>query len=130
MLRPLSLIKLPVFLLVYLSVNMAFAQVYTSSISAATGGTGRATVEAGEVPGEGVVGVTRVVRVPARGQGVVQGAARLRGRVHDRGETRVIATVRGTRATAGRAAARGERGGHSHHAARECEYVALSHFFG
>lgn len=48
MLRPLSLIKLPVFLLVYLSVNMAFAQVYTSSISAATGGSGRAAIEPGD----------------------------------------------------------------------------------
>ncbi|MEK2647177.1 hypothetical protein [Bdellovibrio sp. BCCA] len=47
--HPLSLIKkLPVFLFVYLIVNTASAQVYNSSISAATGGTGRAAVEAGD----------------------------------------------------------------------------------
>ncbi|WII72704.1 hypothetical protein QJS83_02320 [Bdellovibrio sp. 22V] len=46
--HPLSLVKLPVFLFVYLIVNAASAQVYNSSISAATGGTGRAAVEAGD----------------------------------------------------------------------------------
>lgn len=40
--------KRSVFLLVYLSVNVAVAQVYNSSISSATAGTGRATVEAGD----------------------------------------------------------------------------------
>ncbi len=49
MLRPLSLIKLSVLFLVYLSVNTAFAQVYKSSVSAATGGTGRAAIEPGDV---------------------------------------------------------------------------------
>lgn len=49
MLRPLSLLKkLPVFLFVYLSLNAAYAQVYYSSISAATGGTGRAAIEPGD----------------------------------------------------------------------------------
>ncbi|WP_246845184.1 hypothetical protein [Bdellovibrio sp. NC01] len=48
MLRPLSLIKLPVFLLVYLSLNVASAQVYNSSISAASGGTGRGSIEPGD----------------------------------------------------------------------------------
>lgn len=49
MLHPLSfLVKLPVLLLIYLSANVALAQVYNSSISSATGGTGRATVEAGD----------------------------------------------------------------------------------
>lgn len=48
MLRPLSLIKLTVLFLVYLNVNTALAQVYTSSISAATGGTGRAAIEPGD----------------------------------------------------------------------------------
>ncbi|WP_415061693.1 hypothetical protein [Bdellovibrio sp.] len=43
-----SVVKLPVFLFVYLIVNIASAQVYNSSISAATGGTGRAAVEAGD----------------------------------------------------------------------------------
>lgn len=46
--HPLSLVKLPVSLFVYLIVNLASAQVYNSSISAATGGTGRAAVEAGD----------------------------------------------------------------------------------
>ncbi|KYG68853.1 hypothetical protein AZI87_06385 [Bdellovibrio bacteriovorus] len=46
--HPLSLKKLSVFLLVQLIANLAAAQVYNSSISAATGGTGRATVEAGD----------------------------------------------------------------------------------
>ncbi|WP_413612808.1 hypothetical protein [Bdellovibrio sp. HCB-110] len=47
--HPLSLVKkLPVFLFVYLIVNAASAQVYNSSISAATGGTGRAAVESGD----------------------------------------------------------------------------------
>lgn len=50
MLHPLSLVKkLPVFLTLYLSANMALAQAYNSSISAATGGTGRAAIEAGDV---------------------------------------------------------------------------------
>ena len=49
MLRPLSFFKkLPVFLLVYLSLNTVTAQVYTSSISAGSGGTGRAAVEPGD----------------------------------------------------------------------------------
>lgn len=46
--HPLSFIKLPVFFCFYLIVNTASAQVYNSSISAATGGTGRAAVEAGD----------------------------------------------------------------------------------
>lgn len=47
--HPLSSIKkLSVFLFVYLIVNVATAQVYNSSISAAAGGTGRAAVEAGD----------------------------------------------------------------------------------
>lgn len=46
--RPLSLVKLPVLLLFNLIVNTAMAQVYSSSISAAAGGTGRAAVEAGD----------------------------------------------------------------------------------
>lgn len=46
--HPLSFIKLPVFFCIYLIVNTAAAQVYNSSISAATGGTGRAAVEAGD----------------------------------------------------------------------------------
>ena len=50
MLHPLSLLKkLPVFLCLYLSANLAHAQSYNSSISAATGGTGRAAIEAGDV---------------------------------------------------------------------------------
>ncbi|MDG0815056.1 PorV/PorQ family protein [Bdellovibrio svalbardensis] len=49
MLRPLSLLKLPVLFLVYLSVNTASAQVYKSSASTATGGTGRAAIEPGDV---------------------------------------------------------------------------------
>jgi hypothetical protein len=50
MLHPLSLLKkLPVFLFLYLNVNSVFAQSYNSSISAATGGTGRAAIEAGDV---------------------------------------------------------------------------------
>ena len=50
MLHPLSLLKkLPVFLLLYLSANITFAQSYNSSISAATGGTGRAAIEPGDV---------------------------------------------------------------------------------
>lgn len=49
MLRPLSLLKkLSVFLLVYVSANLASAQVYNSSVSVATGGTGRAAVEPGD----------------------------------------------------------------------------------
>ncbi|WP_413559084.1 hypothetical protein [Bdellovibrio sp. HCB209] len=49
MLRPLSLVKkLSVFLLVYVSANQAMAQVYNSSVSVATGGTGRAAVEPGD----------------------------------------------------------------------------------
>jgi hypothetical protein len=49
MLRPLSLVKkLPVFLLLYVSSNQAVAQVYNSSVSVATGGTGRAAVEPGD----------------------------------------------------------------------------------
>lgn len=48
--HPLSLLKkLPVFFCFYLIVNVAHAQVYNSSTSAATGGTGRATVEPGDV---------------------------------------------------------------------------------
>lgn len=48
--RPLSyLIKLPVLILIYVSANSALAQGYNSSISRATGGTGRAAVEAGDV---------------------------------------------------------------------------------
>jgi hypothetical protein len=46
--NPLSLIKLPVFLSFYFIVNVASAQVYNSSISLATGGTGRAAVESGD----------------------------------------------------------------------------------
>ena len=50
MLHPLSLLKkLPVFLCLYLSANHGYAQSYNSSISAATGGTGRAAIEAGDV---------------------------------------------------------------------------------
>lgn len=48
MLRPLSFIKLTVLLFAYLNVNNALAQVYTSSVSAATGGTGRAAIEPGD----------------------------------------------------------------------------------
>ncbi|MBO9665422.1 MAG: hypothetical protein J7501_01240 [Bdellovibrio sp.] len=49
MLRPLSFVKkLSVFLLVYVSANIASAQVYNSSVSVATGGTGRAAVEPGD----------------------------------------------------------------------------------
>jgi hypothetical protein len=49
MLRPLSFIKkLSVFLLVYFNCNLGHAQVYNSSVSAATGGTGRAAVQAGD----------------------------------------------------------------------------------
>jgi hypothetical protein len=47
--HPLSyLVKLPVSLLFYLIASAASAQVYSSSISAASGGTGRAAVEAGD----------------------------------------------------------------------------------
>lgn len=47
--HPLSVVKkLPVFLFIYLIVNTAGAQVYNSSVSAATGGTGRAAVEPGD----------------------------------------------------------------------------------
>lgn len=46
--HPLSLVKLPVSLFFYLIVNVASAQVYNSSISAAAGGTGRAAVEPGD----------------------------------------------------------------------------------
>ncbi|MGZ3770658.1 MAG: hypothetical protein ACXVCP_13690 [Bdellovibrio sp.] len=46
MLHPLSFVKLSV--LFYFIASSAGAQVYSSSISAATGGTGRATVEAGD----------------------------------------------------------------------------------
>lgn len=49
--HPLSVVKkLSVFFFFYLSLNTAGAQVYNSSISAATGGTGRAAVEAGDAP--------------------------------------------------------------------------------
>lgn len=49
MLRPLSLIKkLPVFLFVYLITIEGHAQVFNTSISGATGGTGRAAVQAGD----------------------------------------------------------------------------------
>jgi hypothetical protein len=48
MLHPLSFKKLPVFLLFYFSVNVSYAQVYNTSVSAATGGTGRAAVQAGD----------------------------------------------------------------------------------
>jgi hypothetical protein len=49
MLRPLSLIKkLSVFLFIYVSANVAGAQVYNSSVSVAAGGTGRAAVEPGD----------------------------------------------------------------------------------
>lgn len=48
--HPLSFLrKLPVFFFSYLIVNGASAQVYNSSTSVAAGGTGRATVEAGDV---------------------------------------------------------------------------------
>lgn len=40
--------KLSVFLLIYFSLNAALAQVYKSSISTATGGTGRAAIEPGD----------------------------------------------------------------------------------
>ncbi len=43
--HPLSVVKLPVFLLFYLTLSFGYAQVYNSSISAAAGGTGRAAVE-------------------------------------------------------------------------------------
>lgn len=50
MLHPLSLVKkLSVFLTLYLSASIALAQAYNSSISSATGGTGRAAIEAGDV---------------------------------------------------------------------------------
>jgi hypothetical protein len=50
MLNPSSLLKkLPVFFFFYLIASLASAQVYNSSISAATGGTGRASIEAGDV---------------------------------------------------------------------------------
>lgn len=45
---PLSLVKHPVFLIIYLIANLANAQEYNSSISAATAGTGRAAVEAAD----------------------------------------------------------------------------------
>lgn len=45
MLHPLSLIRHTVFFCVYLILNVAQAQVFNSSISSATGGTGRAAVE-------------------------------------------------------------------------------------
>ena len=46
--NPLSLFKLPVFILFYFIANAALAQVYNSSVSRATGGTGRAAVESGD----------------------------------------------------------------------------------
>lgn len=46
--RPLSFIKLSVFICFYFIVNAAFAQVYSSSASRAAGGTGRAAVEPGD----------------------------------------------------------------------------------
>ena len=48
--RPLSFLKkLPVFLFVYFNLNFAHAQIYNSSVSAATAGTGRASVEPNDV---------------------------------------------------------------------------------
>lgn len=50
MLHPLSLVRHTVFLWVYLILGVAQAQVFNSSISSATGGTGRAAVEVADAP--------------------------------------------------------------------------------